>query len=107
MVVDASNHSRRVSARRYLKVLFLPQRYYAWHIDHPFAAVAKILRCRRNRRRTVRPFPRKTTPGGLSLQAWPRFEVCIDGRCPIEDTLNAIPYELRRNQNRWNLKRLA
>jgi DNA-binding HxlR family transcriptional regulator len=22
--------------------------------------------------------------------AWPRFEVCIDGRCPIEDTLNVI-----------------
>ncbi len=21
---------------------------------------------------------------------WPRFEVCIDGRCPIEDTLNVI-----------------
>jgi DNA-binding HxlR family transcriptional regulator len=34
--------------------------------------------------------PQETTPGGSSLQAWPRFEVCIDGRCPIEDTLNVI-----------------
>ena len=23
-------------------------------------------------------------------EAWPRFEVCIDGRCSIEDTLNVI-----------------
>jgi DNA-binding HxlR family transcriptional regulator len=34
--------------------------------------------------------PHETSPGGSSPQAWPRFEVCIDGRRPIEDTLNAI-----------------
>ena len=30
--------------------------------------------------------PKETSSG----QPWPRFEVCIDGRCPIEDTLNVI-----------------
>ena len=31
----------------------------------------------------------EVAPNGSS-EAWPRFEVCIDGRCPIEDTLNVI-----------------
>ncbi|MBV8136348.1 MAG: helix-turn-helix transcriptional regulator [Deltaproteobacteria bacterium] len=28
--------------------------------------------------------------GNHQSEKWPRFEVCIDGRCPIEDTLNVI-----------------
>ena len=35
--------------------------------------------------------PKKTTPKETpSEEPWPRFEVCIDGRCPVEDTLNVI-----------------
>jgi len=38
-------------------------------------------------RAAVRPEP---VPNGPQPEAWPRFEVCVDGRCPIEDTLNVI-----------------
>ena len=34
--------------------------------------------------------PPKVAPEESPSEAWPRFEVCIDGRCPIEDTLNVI-----------------
>ena len=34
--------------------------------------------------------PPKAVPDESPSEAWPRFEVCIDGRCPIEDTLNVI-----------------
>ena len=34
--------------------------------------------------------PPETAPGEPSSKASPRFELCIDGRCPIEDTLNVI-----------------
>ena len=32
----------------------------------------------------------ETSSNSHQSEAWPRFEVCIDGRCPIEDTLNVI-----------------
>jgi DNA-binding HxlR family transcriptional regulator len=34
--------------------------------------------------------PLEAASNGHQSGAWPRFEVCIDGRCPIEDTLNVI-----------------
>ncbi len=40
---------------------------------------------------TDRPVvPPRTTPDKLPSEALPRFELCINGRCPIEDTLNVI-----------------
>jgi DNA-binding HxlR family transcriptional regulator len=90
MVVDPSNHSRYASARRHLKVLFLPQRYHPWHIHPLFAVVAKNPPMPPQPAADRPAIPHETSPGGSSPQAWPRFEVCIDGRCPIEDTLNAI-----------------
>jgi DNA-binding HxlR family transcriptional regulator len=34
--------------------------------------------------------PSQPASEGHQSEGWPRFEVCIDGRCPIEDTLNVI-----------------
>ena len=34
--------------------------------------------------------PPEAAPDEPPSETWPRFEVCIDGRCPIEDTLNVI-----------------
>ena len=34
--------------------------------------------------------PSQPASAGHQSEGWPRFEVCIDGRCPIEDTLNVI-----------------
>jgi len=53
------------------------------------------------RRRQNPPMPRQPAADRVSVhpetssnshqsEQWPRFEVCIDGRCPIEDTLNVI-----------------
>jgi len=45
----------------------------------------------RQQRPAARPaVPPKVAPDESPSEAWPRFEVCIDGRCPIEDTLNVI-----------------
>jgi hypothetical protein len=40
--------------------------------------------------------PLEAASNGHQSGAWPRFEVYIDGRCPIEDTLNVI-------EGRWKI----
>jgi hypothetical protein len=62
----------------------------ALRMAHPFPV---------RRRRQNPPMPRQpadpvsvhpeTSSSSHQSEEWPRFEVCIDGRCPIEGTLNA------------------